>query len=59
MSQSQLGALIYVLAVEWLIVERLILGANSNDFFMHTLNKLTQFYTIFERYITKDQYTHV
>lgn len=34
MPQSQLGALIYVLPVEWLIVERLlIVGANSNDFF--------------------------
>lgn len=34
MPQSQLGALIYVLAVEWLIIEKLlIVGANSNDFF--------------------------
>lgn len=61
MPQSQLENVICLLPVEWLIIERLlIIGSNSNNsIFMPTLNKLTQFYKIFKRYITKDQYTRI
>lgn len=59
--QSQLGALIYLGPVEWPIVGRLLINrANSNNLApTTTLNKLTQFYKISERYITKDQYTEM
>lgn len=57
--QSQLGALICLLPVEWLFVERLlIIGANSNNFiFMPILSKLIQFYKMVEGYKTMDEYT--